>query len=366
MTRTIFAARSGCAPPWRCPSTLWPSSCYPTWPGRHSRDGHACRNHLALCPVLLNCHWPWAPTPSRPIELANAYATFAAAASTANTRLISALGAEAIPTPPLEQDVSGRDGVHHGLLMKSVVESGTARAAGLQLQRPAAGKTGTSNGSRDAWFRGVQRRVAGAVWVGFDDGKSWDTARPAVGPRCLVDRLHGQGHGWTPGARLRPAAGSGHGANRSGHGLLPAPGAEGISEVFLDGTAPRKPRRRPASRRMRIRCCSRRTSSHHNPATAVAGRGRKRGRGRGRLESGSGSGPGSGPVLERRLASHRRRLIAACRPSRRPRSELSGNCTWRLVAPGCCAAWRRTCRAATELADSPHLIRRAMYSSKTC
>jgi len=48
MTRTIFAARSGCAPPWRCPSTLWPSSCYPTWAGRHSRDGHACRNHLAL------------------------------------------------------------------------------------------------------------------------------------------------------------------------------------------------------------------------------------------------------------------------------------------------------------------------------
>jgi len=78
-------------------------------------------------------------------------------------------------------------------------------------------------------------------------------------------------------------------------GLLPAPGAEGISEVFLDGTAPKETAAPAASRRMRIRCCSRRTSSHHNPATAVAGRGRKRGRG----VAGSESVPVPAPVPAR-------------------------------------------------------------------
>ena len=42
------------------------------------------------------------------------------------------------------------------------------RAAGFTLD--AAGKTGTTNGLRDAWFAGFSGRLLTVVWVGCDDG----------------------------------------------------------------------------------------------------------------------------------------------------------------------------------------------------
>jgi penicillin-binding protein 1A len=52
-------------------------------------------------------------------------------------------------------------------LMRSVVESGTATGA-KKLGRPCAGKTGTTNESRDAWFIGFTPELLVGVWVGFD------------------------------------------------------------------------------------------------------------------------------------------------------------------------------------------------------
>jgi penicillin-binding protein 1A len=53
-------------------------------------------------------------------------------------------------------------------MMQSVITEGTgARAASLGME--IAGKTGTSNDSRDAWFIGISPRVAIGVWIGFDD-----------------------------------------------------------------------------------------------------------------------------------------------------------------------------------------------------
>ncbi|MEZ4398721.1 MAG: transglycosylase domain-containing protein [Kofleriaceae bacterium] len=52
-------------------------------------------------------------------------------------------------------------------LMTGVVTRGTATAA-RALGRPAAGKTGTTNGNTDAWFVGMTGRVTAAVWVGHD------------------------------------------------------------------------------------------------------------------------------------------------------------------------------------------------------
>jgi len=40
------------------------------------------------------------------------------------------------------------------------------------LGRPLAGKTGTSNTVKDAWFAGYSTEIAAVVWVGYDDGKS--------------------------------------------------------------------------------------------------------------------------------------------------------------------------------------------------
>ena len=43
----------------------------------------------------------------------------------------------------------------------------SARRLGFGL--PAAGKTGTTNDYRDAWFAGVTPDLSAAVWVGHDD-----------------------------------------------------------------------------------------------------------------------------------------------------------------------------------------------------
>lgn len=56
-------------------------------------------------------------------------------------------------------------------LMRSVVEEGTARAV-LDLHRPAAGKTGTANEYRDAWFAGFTADYVAASWVGYDNHDS--------------------------------------------------------------------------------------------------------------------------------------------------------------------------------------------------
>jgi penicillin-binding protein 1A len=55
-------------------------------------------------------------------------------------------------------------------LLRGVVERGTAARA-RQLQRPIAGKTGTTNDFTDAWFIGFEPSLAAGVWVGFDEKK---------------------------------------------------------------------------------------------------------------------------------------------------------------------------------------------------
>ncbi len=57
-------------------------------------------------------------------------------------------------------------------LMQSVIQDGTGQRA-KALGRPTAGKTGTTNDTRDAWFVGYvpQKMVAGA-WIGYDIEKS--------------------------------------------------------------------------------------------------------------------------------------------------------------------------------------------------
>ena len=47
-------------------------------------------------------------------------------------------------------------------------EYGTGRGLQLKNKMPAAGKTGTSNGSKDTWFCGYTRYYSAAIWVGHD------------------------------------------------------------------------------------------------------------------------------------------------------------------------------------------------------
>lgn len=65
-------------------------------------------------------------------------------------------------------------------LLKGVVERGTGWKA-RALGRPVAGKTGTTNDYRDAWFIGYTPVLVSGVWVGYDDQRS-------LGPRATGAR----------------------------------------------------------------------------------------------------------------------------------------------------------------------------------
>lgn len=73
-------------------------------------------------------------------------------------------------------------------LLKEVVTSGTGYRA-RALNRPAAGKTGTTDDSADAWFIGYTPDLLAAVWAGFDDNSkslgNQETGARAASPMWL-------------------------------------------------------------------------------------------------------------------------------------------------------------------------------------
>lgn len=61
-------------------------------------------------------------------------------------------------------------------ILKGVLTNGTAKSMGWSQvsDMPAAGKTGTTNGSKDGWFCGVTPYYTVAVWIGYDTPKTLD------------------------------------------------------------------------------------------------------------------------------------------------------------------------------------------------
>ncbi len=72
-------------------------------------------------------------------------------------------------------------------MMKKVVEVGTARRA--DIGRPAAGKTGTSQNWRDAWFVGFTPDFVAGVWVGNDNDKPMNRVVGGDLPAAIWKRL---------------------------------------------------------------------------------------------------------------------------------------------------------------------------------
>ena len=54
-------------------------------------------------------------------------------------------------------------------MMRDVIRHGTGRKARVLGRNDIAGKTGTTNDQRDAWFAGFNPEVVSVAWVGFDD-----------------------------------------------------------------------------------------------------------------------------------------------------------------------------------------------------
>jgi penicillin-binding protein 1A len=114
---------------------------------------------------------PAAGTPNVVPAVANANATATAtAAATATSNPTSTSTSTSDPSAVAHIPESGVDPeVAYVLstMMRDVVEYGTGAAA-KSLGRPVAGKTGTAQEHRDAWFVGFSPDLVAGVWVGFD------------------------------------------------------------------------------------------------------------------------------------------------------------------------------------------------------
>ena len=123
------------------------------------------------------------PTPSvvlgvaspRVIDVANAYATFAAQGVYAKPFLVASVtgpnkGVLYEATPQTQEVFSKEVMADLTYALKSVVNGGTGAAA-LSLGRPAAGKTGTSQSNASAWFAAYTPQLAASVAL-FRDSAS--------------------------------------------------------------------------------------------------------------------------------------------------------------------------------------------------
>ncbi|MCE9667932.1 PBP1A family penicillin-binding protein [Myxococcus stipitatus] len=123
-------------------------------------------------------------------------------------------------------------------LMRSVVEEGTARAV-RELNRPAAGKTGTTQESKDTWFSGYTADWVASAWVGFDNnaplGSSETGGRAALPIWLQFMRVAHEG---LPAREFEVPAGILQVRIDPATGLLAGASVPGRLEPFLEGTQP--------------------------------------------------------------------------------------------------------------------------------
>src|SRR6185437_1606447 len=134
-------------------------------------------------------------------------------------------------------------------MMADVIKHGTGRRA-LSLNRSdIAGKTGTTNQSKDTWFNGFTPHLVATVWVGFDQerplGESEEGAKTAlpIWIHFMREALKGVPQEKRPmpdgivTLRISPSTGA----------LVSAENPDGVSEIFMADHLPTVAERGPAA-----------------------------------------------------------------------------------------------------------------------
>jgi membrane peptidoglycan carboxypeptidase len=105
-----------------------------------------------------------------PLNMASAYAAFANRGKYCTPTAIESISTAdgkslAVPKTNCSKAMSERTADTINNLLRGVIDSGTGQSAGLS-SRDNAGKTGTTDGRKNAWFVGYTPNLSGAVWVG--------------------------------------------------------------------------------------------------------------------------------------------------------------------------------------------------------
>ncbi len=107
-----------------------------------------------------------------PIDVVCSYSAFANLGKRPNPRFIQKIvgpfGNTLYETEPeLEEVITPQNAYIMSQLLEGVIQYGTATAL-KEIDRPLAGKTGTTNNEVDAWFVGLTPELVTAAYVGFD------------------------------------------------------------------------------------------------------------------------------------------------------------------------------------------------------
>jgi len=127
-------------------------------------------------------------------------------------------------------------------LMEGVVQRGTAIVV-KEVGKPIAGKTGTTNDAKDAWFVGYSPDIAVGIYMGYDKPRSLGRGNAATGGHLAAPiardflKLALADKPATPfkipaGIKLIPVD------SKTGMRVAPGSGGSTILEAFKPGTAP--------------------------------------------------------------------------------------------------------------------------------
>jgi penicillin-binding protein 1A len=125
-------------------------------------------------------------------------------------------------------------------MMADVIKRGTGVYARSLMRSDIAGKTGTSNQFRDAWFNGFNRHIVASVWVGYDDertlgeGEEGALAAVPIWTAFMREALRDQPDEPRP---LPPGLVTVRISRRTGL-MASAQDSDGMYETFMEGTLP--------------------------------------------------------------------------------------------------------------------------------
>ena len=179
-----------------------------------------------------------------PLELATGYATLATLGRRNQPRILEHVASRSGKTlepraPGADQVVSPQAAYLVDDVLRGVLTRGTAAsAATLGFTGDAAGKTGTTDDTRDAWFVGFTPEILALVWVGYDDNaRTGLTGAVGALPIWVYLMMHAR-HRWGR-ATFQEPPGILHAVVDPETGELFTEGCpERVEEIFAAGTEP--------------------------------------------------------------------------------------------------------------------------------
>lgn len=126
-------------------------------------------------------------------------------------------------------------------MMESATRQGTGRNA--YLGRPTAGKTGTTDESKDVWFAGYTPNLVGVIWLGYDTPAPMKEAYGGGYPAKIFRKIMSEAHKNIPASNFQRPGGIVSATVDRMSGLLPGPYTPKthlVTDLFVAGTVPTK------------------------------------------------------------------------------------------------------------------------------